>query len=120
MIAETVAQEVHQAREQAPPQHLVSAAASSTGHLWRRQLGIARRAAGEAALLTVDPLRAKDLAEAVVGTVRGTVEEYAVAQGQTSRADHHCGGPGLGAGISSHCGWRSMTPKQRARPWAAP
>ncbi len=76
VIAETVAQEVHQAREQPLPQHLVSAAASSTGHLWRRQLGIARRAAGEAALLTVDPLRAKDLAEAVVGTVRGTVEEY--------------------------------------------
>ena len=44
-------------------QSLLTMATHSAGHLWRRQLGMARRAAGEAARLTVDPLHAKDLAE---------------------------------------------------------
>jgi diacylglycerol O-acyltransferase / wax synthase len=75
VIADTLAHERHDDRRFDGPQSLVTAASRSAGHLWRRQLGIARRTAGEAALLTVDPLRAKDQAEAAIRTVRGTIEQ---------------------------------------------
>ena len=76
VIADALAEQRGASPSQPGPQGLVTAASRSVGHLWRRQLGVARRAAGEAALLTVDPLRAKDLAGSVVGTVRGTVDQF--------------------------------------------
>jgi diacylglycerol O-acyltransferase / wax synthase len=48
----------------------VTAATRSLGHAWRRQLGIARRTAGELAMWGADPQRPLDLAQSVVEQVQ--------------------------------------------------
>jgi WS/DGAT/MGAT family acyltransferase len=48
----------------------VTAATRSLGHAWRRQLGIARRTAGEVAMWGADPRRPLDLAQGVVQRVQ--------------------------------------------------
>jgi diacylglycerol O-acyltransferase / wax synthase len=47
-----------------------TAAMRSLGHVWRRQLGISRRAAGEIAMWGADPRRPLDLAQGVVQQVQ--------------------------------------------------
>jgi len=49
---------------------IVTAAARSLGHAWRRQLGIVRRTAGEVAMWGADPQRPLDLAQGVVEQVQ--------------------------------------------------
>ena len=49
---------------------IVTAAMRSLGHAWRRQLGIARRTAGEVAMWGADPRRPLDLAQGVVQQVQ--------------------------------------------------
>jgi len=45
-------------------------AGRTIGHAWRRQAGIARRAAGEMALWSADPVRIKDMGEEAVESLR--------------------------------------------------
>ena len=49
---------------------VVTAATRSLGHIWRRQLGISRRMAGEVAMWGADPRRPLDLAEGVLEQVQ--------------------------------------------------
>lgn len=49
---------------------IVTAAVRSLGHAWRRQLGIARRTAGEMAMWGADPRRPVDLGQRVVQQVQ--------------------------------------------------
>ena len=52
-----------------------AAAMRSLGHVWRRQLGISRRAASEVAMWGADPQRPVDLAQGVVQQVQQLVSQ---------------------------------------------
>ena len=52
---------------------VMGAASSSVGHLLRRQVGVARRIAGEVALWTADPTRARESVTGVVDAARSTI-----------------------------------------------
>ena len=52
---------------------VLGAASSSVGHLLRRQAGVARRIAGEVALWSADPTRARESVSGVVDTARSTI-----------------------------------------------
>ena len=47
----------------------------SAGHAFRRQAGIVRRAAGEVAIWSADPLRARDRAEDVAGVAKTALDQ---------------------------------------------
>src|SRR5262245_53621359 len=71
-IARVVRESLDEARESSDGGGLAGAGASAIGtlgHLWRRQLGQARRAAGEVMLWGADPRRPLDLAARTVATV---------------------------------------------------
>jgi diacylglycerol O-acyltransferase / wax synthase len=72
LIAEAAAVEASEPTEEGGDRSagIVGTAMRSAGHLWRRQIGIARRAAGEVALWGADPWRVKDMGEGMVGNVR--------------------------------------------------
>ncbi len=59
----------------------------SAGHLARRQAGIFRRAAGEVAIWSADPLRARDRAEDVAGVAKTAFEQL------TPDGEHQPGSP---------------------------
>ena len=54
---------------------VMGAASSSVGHLLRRQVGVARRIAGEVALWTADPTRARESVTGVVDAARSTISQ---------------------------------------------
>jgi WS/DGAT/MGAT family acyltransferase len=54
---------------------LRTTAVKSLTHVWRRQVGIARRIVGEVALWPADPLRIRDTAEGVVGEVQTAIDQ---------------------------------------------
>jgi WS/DGAT/MGAT family acyltransferase len=54
---------------------LVDVGGRTLGHAWRRQAGIARRAAGEMALWSADPIRIKDIGEDAYSSLRAFTEE---------------------------------------------
>src|SRR5262249_32638641 len=62
--------------------NVVAATTRSLGHVWRRQMGVARRAAGEVAMWGADPLRARDAAAGVARTV-GQVRTQVGGQSET-------------------------------------
>jgi WS/DGAT/MGAT family acyltransferase len=74
VIAEARAEEHHDGQAGPASQYLASVAAAA-GRLWRLPLSAGQRAVREAALLTVDPLRAKDWTEGALGGLRGSVDE---------------------------------------------
>jgi len=57
------------------PGDFMSSAGRSLGHVVRRQLGIARRAAGEALMWTADPRRAVESGEEAVETLRSMYDQ---------------------------------------------
>jgi WS/DGAT/MGAT family acyltransferase len=54
---------------------VVASAGRTAGHLWRRQLGIARRTAGEVAIWSAEPLRARDAVGDLLGSARSALEQ---------------------------------------------
>jgi diacylglycerol O-acyltransferase / wax synthase len=74
-LDQVVADALSDQHDAAGQRSLVATASRSAGHLWRRQIGIARRAAGEAVLVAADPRRAQDLAAGALATVRGTLDQ---------------------------------------------
>jgi diacylglycerol O-acyltransferase / wax synthase len=74
-LDQVIADALSAQRDAAGQQSLLDTASRSAGYLWRRQLGIARRAAGEAVLFAADPRRAQDTAKGALRTVQGTVAQ---------------------------------------------
>lgn len=72
VLAEAIAQEEAEERD---ADVSLGSVAKTFGHLWRRQLGIGRRALGELALTAADPSRARELAETAVETVKSGVDQ---------------------------------------------
>ena len=60
------------------PRGFVDVAGRTIGHAWRRQAGIARRAVGEMALWSADPVRIKDVGEDAVESLRSLVSQVGV------------------------------------------
>jgi WS/DGAT/MGAT family acyltransferase len=73
VIGESLAEDRRNGRPDGGLQSMVLAA-SSASYLWRRQLRVAQGAAREAALLALDPGRARSRAEELVGSVRDTLD----------------------------------------------
>jgi WS/DGAT/MGAT family acyltransferase len=63
---------------------LPAAIGQSLAHLARRQLGVARRVAGEVAIWPADPRRAAGAVEGAVATVRSTVEALTGSDNEVS------------------------------------
>jgi WS/DGAT/MGAT family acyltransferase len=74
VIAEASAGEHHDGQPGSVAQYLVSLV-SAAGRLWQVPFGAGRRALREAALLTVDPMQAKDRTEEALGDLWGTFDE---------------------------------------------
>jgi WS/DGAT/MGAT family acyltransferase len=74
VIAEACAEEHHDGQAGALSEYLVSLVRAA-GRLWRLPLDAGQRAVREAAMLTVDPGRAKDRTEEALGNLRGTFDE---------------------------------------------
>lgn len=72
VIADAIAAEEAEKRD---AEVSLGSLAKTAGHVWRRQLGIGRRAIGEVAIAAVDPSRARELAESAVDTVRGGLDQ---------------------------------------------
>jgi WS/DGAT/MGAT family acyltransferase len=63
-----------------PPTNVVSAAAETLGHQFRRQLGMARRGMGGAAELVTSPVRIPQLGFELVETTRSMLRQLAVTE----------------------------------------
>ena len=84
VIAEAIAaEEADEDRPDSPTENLLR----SAGHAVRRQAGIVRRAAGEVAIWSADPLRARDRAEDVAGVAKTALDQM------TPDDDHAAGSP---------------------------
>lgn len=92
VIADAIAaEEADDDRPESPGENLLR----SAGHAFRRQAGIVRRAAGEVAIWSADPLRARDRAEDVAGVAKTAFE-------QMSPDEEHAAGSPLWAERSRH------------------
>jgi len=77
VIAEALAEEAAENKEQGGDlaAGFADVAGRTIGHAWRRQAGIARRAAGEMALWSADPVRIKDVGEEAVESLRSLANQ---------------------------------------------
>ena len=92
VIAEAIAaEEADEDRPESPTENLLR----SAGHAFRRQAGIVRRAAGEVAIWSADPLRARDRAEDVAGVAKTALD-------QMTPDEEHASGSPLWADRSRH------------------
>jgi WS/DGAT/MGAT family acyltransferase len=77
IIALAVAEEASEAKAQGGDRagNPLDVAGRSAAHAWRRQAGITRRAAGEVALWSADPVRIKDMSDEALGSLRSLAGE---------------------------------------------
>jgi WS/DGAT/MGAT family acyltransferase len=80
LIADAIAAEADDG-EDVRPSSTLNAAFGSVGHVFRRQAGIAQRALGEAALMSVDPSRVQEIVEDAVGNVGSAVKQLSPPEG---------------------------------------
>ena len=74
VIADAVAAE-HASDENVDGASPVNSLRRSLGHVARRQAGFARRAAGEVATWSGDPVLAREFAEEMIGTTKSTIDQ---------------------------------------------